>query len=133
MALGSFTLDIQRFADKAKGNMDLVVRKVALDIFGRVIEKSPVKSGRFKSNWLCAIGAIPEGTTLAVDVTAAITQVEAAALGVKAGDVVYLVNNLPYGPRLEFGWSKQAPAGMVRLTVQEFGAVVDQAASEVDK
>jgi len=144
---GPFELNIARFVEKAKGNADLVVRKVALDVFSRVIEKSPVGNpdlwkhpappgytgGRFKSNWLVAIGSIPEGTTVAIDVSAAITRVEAETLGAKAGDVIYLVNNLPYARALEYGHSTQAPVGMVRLTVQEFGAIVDAAASEVPK
>lgn len=129
----SFELQISQWVAKAKENADLVLRKIALDVFGRVIQKSPVDTGRFKSNWLCAVGTIPAGTTLAIDVTAAITRMEAAALGAKTGDVIYLVNNLPYARALEYGHSKQAPAGMVRLTVAEFNAIVDKAASEVNK
>ena len=128
-----FTLQLARWTEKAKDNIDLVVRKIALDIFSRVIQKSPVDTGRFKSNWMCAVGSIPTGTTLAIDVTAVVTRVEAVALGAKAGDVIYLVNNLPYARRLEYGHSKQAPAGMVRLTIAEFNAIVDKAASEVDR
>lgn len=155
MALGTFTLDIQRFVDKANGNLDLVVRKIALDLFLRVIEKSPVDTGRFKSNWQVAIGSIPNGTIeLSKDVshnehgkerelgkeargsfagTASISRVQAEVLGLKAGDVIYLVNNLAYSRALEYGHSKQAPSGMVRTTVQEFGAVAAQAVNEVPK
>lgn len=148
-SLGNFELQIAKFAAKAGGNMDLVVRKIALDLFTRCIEKSPVGNkdiwqhpeqappgytgGRFKSNWQVAIGSIPPGTLTAIDVTAAVTRVEAEVLGMKAGDVIYLVNNLPYARALEYGHSKQAPAGMVRLTVAEYGAVVTKAADEVPK
>lgn len=128
-----FELSIARFVEKAKANADLVVRKIALDIFSRVIQKSPVDTGRFKSNWLVAVGSIPEGTTVAIDVTAAVTRVEAVTLGAKAGDIIYLVNNLPYARRLEYGHSKQAPAGMVRVTIAEYNSVVAKAVSEVDK
>jgi hypothetical protein len=133
MALGNFELDIKRFVDKAKGNIDLVVRKVALDLFSRVIEKSPVDTGRFKSNWQVAIGAIPPGTLELFDKdgSATISRVDAAVLQLKAGDIIYLVNNLPYSRRLEYGYSKQAPAGMVRTSVQEYGAVVTTAANGV--
>lgn len=135
MALGSFELDIQRFVEKAKGNVDLVVRKISLDIFHRVIIKSPVKSGRFKGNWQVAIGSIPAGTLELNDKSGAatISRVDAAVLGLKAGEVIYLVNNLAYARRLEYGHSKQAPSGMVRLTLQEFPGVVNKAASEVSK
>ena len=46
----------------------------------------------------------------------------------KFGATIYLVNNLPYAVRLEYGWSKQAPAGMVRITAAEFQSIVDDAA-----
>jgi len=130
---GNFTLDIQRFVDKANGNIDLVVRKIALDLFKRVIMKSPVLSGRFRGNWQVAIGMIPAGT-LALDDrdgSATIARVTADTLDVKAGEIIYLVNNLSYSRRLEFGYSKQAPTGMVRTTILEYGAVVANAVSEV--
>ena len=135
MALGSFELDIARFVEKAKGNIDLVVRKISLDLFSRVIEKSPVLTGRFRANWQVAIGSIPEGTLDLTDPSGAatISRVQAVTLGLKAGDIVTLVNNLPYARPLEYGHSKQAPAGMVRLSVSEYPQVVTQAASEVPK
>lgn len=46
------------------------------------------------------------------------------------GDVVYLTNSLPYAQRLEHGWSKQAPRGMVRLSAIEFKRFVRQAIRE---
>lgn len=135
MALGNFTLDIQRFVDKAQGNIDLVVRKVALDMFRRVIMKSPVDTGRFKGNWQVAIGSIPNASLLTTDKRGGPTITKAAAVvqGMQIGQVIYCINNVSYSRRLEFGWSKQAPAGMVRLTVAEYGGVVARAASEVPK
>ncbi|VEB42983.1 Uncharacterised protein [Chromobacterium violaceum] len=34
----------------------------------------------------------------------------------------WLVNPMPYAVKLEYGWSKQAPAGMVRLTLAEISS-----------
>lgn len=135
MPLGSFTLDIQRFVDKANGNIDLVVRKIALDLFTRIVLKSPVDTGRFRGNWQVGIGAIPAGTLELNDKagTATISRVTAATLGVSAGQTIYLINNLSYARRLEYGWSKQAPEGMVRKSVAEYPQVVRAAASEVSK
>lgn len=135
MAIGSFEIDIARFVAKAKGNIDLVIRKIALDMFTRVILKSPVDTGRFRGNWQVAIESIPSGT-LALDDktgTATISKVTAVTLGLRAGQTITLVNNLAYARALEYGHSKQAPAGMVRLTLTEFGAVVTKAANEVPK
>jgi hypothetical protein len=37
------------------------------------------------------------------------------------------VNNLPYGIALEYGHSKQAPSGMIRVTLARFQQIVDEA------
>ena len=144
-----FSLQIAKFVEKAKENADLVVRAIAQELFGRIIAQSPVGNpdlwkhpenappgytgGRFKSNWLCSVGSIPAGTTLAIDVTGVTTRMEAEVLGAKAGDIIYLVNNLPYARKIEYGHSKQAPAGLVRLEIANFNSTVDKAASEVPK
>lgn len=135
MALGNFELDIQRFVDKAKGNVDIVIRKIALDIFRRVILKTPVDTGRLRGSYQVAIGSIPSGMTETNDKTgtATIAKVTAATLGLKAGDVIFMVSNLEYARAIEFGHSKQAPGGMVRTTLQEFPQVVAKAANEVPK
>lgn len=130
-----FAAQIADFVAKAKGNADLVVRKVALEMFSRVITKSPVDTGRFRGNWQVAIGSIPGGTLVLDDKagTATIARVTAVALGLKAGEVIYLVNNLAYALPLEYGHSKQAPSGMVRLTIAEFQGVVTAAAASLPK
>jgi hypothetical protein len=135
VALGSFELDIAKFVAKANGNIDLVIRKISLDIFSRVIMKSPVDTGRFRGNWQCAISAMPAGTLVLDDKggTATLAKATAVALGLKAGETIYLVNNLEYARALEYGHSKQAPAGVVRITVAEFPQVVSKAAAEVPK
>lgn len=131
--MATFEADIARFVEKAKGNLDLVVRKIALDMFSRVVLKSPVDTGRFRGNWQVAIGSAPSGVLTLDDKSgrATISRIQAETLKLKAGDVIYLVNNLPYARRLEHGWSKQAPAGMVGITVAEFAGIVGNAAQEV--
>lgn len=130
--MATFSLDVSRWCEKAKDRADLVIRKVALDAFSRVILKTPVDTGRARGNWQVAIGAIPTGTLVINDKagTATIAKVQAASLGLKAGDVIYLVNNLPYARRLEYGWSKQAPGGMVRIAIARWNAIVSKATTE---
>ena len=122
-----------QWVTKTEQKMDLAVRKIALELFSRVILKSPVDTGRFRANWQVAIGSVPDGTLSLEDKggTATISKATATTAGVKAGDVIYLVNNLPYAQRLEDGYSGQAPAGMVGLTVQEFQQVVRQIGAEL--
>lgn len=118
---------------KTDQKMDLAVRKIALEMFSRVILKSPVDTGRFRANWQVAVGSVPDGTLSLEDKsgTATVNKATAATAGVKSGDVIYLVNNLPYAQRLEDGYSGQAPGGMVGLTVQQFQQVVRQIGAEL--
>ena len=122
-----------QWATKTERKMDLAVRKIALELFSRVILKSPVDTGRFRANWQVAIGSVPDGTLEIEDKsgTATISKADASVAGLKAGDVIYLVNNLPYALRLEDGYSGQAPAGMVGLTVQQFQQIVRQIGAEL--
>jgi hypothetical protein len=78
---------------------------------------------------------VPDGTLELEDKsgTATISKATAAAADLQAGEVIYLVNNLPYGPSLERGHSRQAPTGMVGITVAEFQAVAGSAVSTLGK
>lgn len=123
----------EAWVTKTLTKMDLAVQKIALELFSRVILRSPVDAGRFRGNWQVAIGEIPDGTLDLDDKTgqATISKAQAVALNVTAGQVIYLVNNLPYGPRLEEGHSQQAPHGMVALSVQEFQQIANEIGLEL--
>ena len=134
--VGSFADQVAAFEKDARRKMDLAVRRVSLEIFSRVILKSPVDTGRFRGNWQVAIGSIPSGTLELDDKTgtATVSKADLKLVGAKAGDTIYLANNLPYAVRLEEGYSKtQAPQGMVALTVQEFAAIVDAIGIELSR
>lgn len=85
--------------------------------------------GRFRGNWQFSIGAPAEGALDQIDPAGGVTlaklrlQVEQLTIGQTA----YIVNNLPYAVPLEYGHSKQAPGGMVRITLARFQQIVDEA------
>jgi hypothetical protein len=142
-----FALDLTAFAEKAKLNMDAVVRKVVLDIGRDVVMRSPVGNpdkwaspapkgyvgGRFRANWQYGLNAKPEGVSGAIDKSGrtSISRIVAGLPKQAAGHTHYLTNNLPYAMRLETGWSKQAPGGLVGLAVRKFQEVVRKAAAEI--
>lgn len=130
---GPFELALSQFAAAAGENADKVVRQVTLEVASRVIVRSPVDTGRFRGNWRLGVGGPATGTTEVTDKDGGATNgAIAAALPAKAaGTVLYLQNNLPYAWALEHGHSKQAPSGMVGLTVLEFSAIVDKAAGDI--
>jgi hypothetical protein len=55
------------------------------------------------------------------------TQVERWRSGLK----LFLVNLVPYINRLEHGWSKQAPQGMIGITLAEIPQLARQVAQRV--
>lgn len=81
--------------------------------------RSPVLTGRFRASWTIALGAADTTTAPAVPKGATASQAAPQLPAVAFGDVVYLANALPYARRLEYGWSQQAPHGMVRITAAE--------------
>jgi hypothetical protein len=85
--------------------------------------------GRFRGNWQFTIDTPADGVLDQIDpsgnvsVAVLMTQVQALTIGQTA----YIVNNLPYAVPLEYGHSKQAPGGMVRITLARFQQIVDEA------
>jgi hypothetical protein len=99
----AFTADIAGFISKAQDRFDTVFRKTALEVEKRVVIRTPVDTGRARAGW----GLAMQGKFTAV-----------------------LANNVPYIVKLEYGHSKQAPAGMVRPTLAEFSNIVSVATTE---
>jgi hypothetical protein len=118
----SFSALLKRVGDKA----DLVVRKTALELHSSMVRMSPVDTGRFRSNWQSGFGSanIDTGSPENSD---AIGRASAALESWKPGQTIWLTNSLPYSRALEYGHSKQAPGGMVRLTIQNYAAFLENA------
>lgn len=149
----TFALDLQKFAQKAKGRADDAVGLIVVGVAREIDKRSPVGNpdnwdegfkkaaeslgwigpgyvgGRFRANWQLGIGSIPAGVVNAVDPDGSAT-VSAIIAGVPqdaAGKVYFLANNLPYARALEDGYSKQAPAGIVGVTSVMFQSIVNDA------
>ena len=127
--MSSFADQLRIFEAKTIDKMSRVARKITLDAFSGCIMMSPVDTGRFRGNWQTAVGQEPSGTVDLLDPSGnvVIAKVSGAVAGMQIGDVVYMVNNLPYAQPLEDGSSSQAPNGMVKLTVQRFQPIAQEA------
>lgn len=125
----SFALDLQKFAEKAQAKADDAVGRVVVAISAEIDMRSPVDTGRFRGNWQLGVGSMPGGSLERLDKTGDATQarIQAAIPDQASGHIYYIANNLPYAMRLEHGYSKQAPGGMVGLAVTRFQAIVDEA------
>ncbi|WP_342049878.1 MULTISPECIES: HK97 gp10 family phage protein [unclassified Cupriavidus] len=122
------------FVQRAKDNQEIVVRKVGLDLMTSLVLKSPVDTGRFRGNWQVQYNLAPSTVpTLDKSGGPTIAAANGALQTVVIGQTFYLVNHLPYAQRLEYGWSKQAPAGMVRLTLSEYDAYLTRVVGDLKK
>lgn len=124
----SFQSQIKKFNDKTKLKAVRIFRGTALSIFGRVIIRTPVLSGRARGNWQTQLNRAPNSVLDVKDKNgaAAITQAGKAVSRAKLGDTLFLINNLPYIEPLENGSSEQAPTGMVKVSIAEFQARVKE-------
>ena len=120
---------IRRFVnDSLPGAVSQVTRRVALQVLSGVVQRTPVDTGRARGNWQTSIGRGPTSTTERLDKSggAAISEGTAVIGGHKDFEQIQMTNNLPYIARLEDGYSKQAPEGMVGLTLAALGLGVSR-------
>lgn len=129
---GSFTAQLQQFADETMEKADSIFRDVVMSMAGVIVRLSPVDTGNFKGAWRLSIDGydttVPEtpdkqgGEVLA--------RMLAEVGNLTFGQAAYLQNNLPYAVPLEFGHSTQAPTGIVRIAQAQFQQLVQQAVRE---
>ena len=131
--MSKFTLDIQAFVAKAKKNPETVMRSVSLKLFSAIIKASPVDTGRFRGNWQTTGVTPATGLIAGVDPTGnkAVNSAATFITNAPGWDTFTLTNNLPYAERLEYGWSKQAPTGIVRVNVIRFQQLINEEAAKV--
>lgn len=100
--------------------------RAALDKkFGKLRKPKGYVGGRFRANWNTSVTAPDETVTDDVDPSGSKATANVLAKMGGAGSVTFLTNGLPYGERLEYeGWSKQSPAGMVRVSMARVDSYV---------
>lgn len=130
---GNFTESLDEFAGYAMEMATQIFRSVVIEVGSSVIRLSPVLTGQFKGNWALTIDTTYTQNTAPVDKDGqdTINEIVRRAQSLNYGQTAYIVNNLPYGVPLEYGYSKKAPAGMVRITQARFQQIVSQALDEL--
>ena len=123
----SFSLDLSRFKDLTEKKMEQAVKKTFIQLSTDIVRDTPVASGRLRFNWFPAINKFSESQSDYTDkrIGSAIAKFTAKANQYKLGDMITLSNNLPYAYDIEYGASKKkSPAGMVRINISRFNAMV---------
>lgn len=132
---GSFAAQLQAFGELVQQDADEVFQIVATEVGQSVINLTPVDTGRALSNWNAGINAPDDVYRETEDPLDSKTSARLAGefQSLKFGDTAYITNATPHVPFLEYGSSKQAPNGMIRITLARFNNIVQDAVSRVAK
>jgi hypothetical protein len=86
-------------------NIEEVRRGYAFEIFKRVVQRTPVDTGLARGNWLPSTGSPSEAVTDTKDKSGnkTIQNIKAVVEQAKGDEPLFLVNNLPYIEKLEYG------------------------------
>ena len=125
----SFGTDLRRFRIKTLATLEQVYRASLFDLNTAIILGTPVDKGILRNNWYISFIDDTELTTSepAPTGTSTIERAKASLQNVGISSVVYIFNNLPYGPAIEYdGHSGKAPEGMVRINVAKWDAIVSK-------
>jgi hypothetical protein len=121
--LNGFKADLMAFSDQLNIGIGQARRRVALEMFQKITQRTPRDTGRAAAAWNLSDGAPnpavpPEGKD-------AYALPSPAPISDRPFEVTFVANALPYIERLEFeGWSKQAPNGFARIVIAETEAEV---------
>lgn len=137
--MSKFGQDIKKWAEKVKAGENKVIRAALLQTSNSIIRSTPVGKpslwqskppkgyvgGTARGNWNASIGkidsTIDKNSIYRRGGAANVQDKLSVAVSKASGNMFYLTNSVPYIMRLEYqGWSTQAPAGMVRVSVLEF-------------
>jgi hypothetical protein len=138
----SFASDIEKFAAKAKVGYNDAVNGALFGLSRSVILSTAVDEGRARGEWFASLSSYP--TTTNGNVGANFSQVQMVS-SKAAGGVFYLTNNMPYIGKLEYGgypnpsngdktingFSKQAPQGMVRISIENFQQMLNESVNNL--
>jgi hypothetical protein len=119
--LAQFNKELDNFTKKVPAMATVIQKKVVLEALRRLVMRTPVDTGRARANWQVTISEPSEGQVDSTDVegNAAIAKGLAALTGLPDFQVIWISNNVDYIEFLEHGSSKQAPEGMLAVTVEE--------------
>lgn len=140
--MANFMDTINQWVEKTEVRIDDILQTIVIKVGESVVRLSPVDTGLFRGNWQMTIDSGSSSSLLRYDQTgdSTLAAIASIANSFTAGQVAYIQNHVLYGDDLEWGlyngptakvtdegYSRQAPAGMVRVTEGQFLNIVNEA------
>ena len=119
----SFESDWQKVSQKLDRVLSEGIRATLFEVGTAIIKETPVDTGRARGNWQASVNSASGSELSRTSEGAAITQLSQEA-SAAIGNTFFFTNNVPYIRRLEYGYSDQAPQGMVRRNLQNFNRLL---------
>jgi hypothetical protein len=96
-------------------------RLVAVELFRRIVFRTPVDTGRLRGNWQMTVNYSPDEIKEPDKSFEAVTNRGISSLAtLPPGSTVFITNNLDYAYYLEYTRrSKKSPEGMVEISIAE--------------
>ena len=128
--MAKWSMDLTKYAKKKGVEFKEVRRNYAFALYSSIVKKTPVDTGRARGNWNITVGH--DSFTQDEDKTPKFKSPDQVPEP-KGDETIYISNNLDYITKLEYGgypnppkggngktvngFSKQAPNGMVGVTL----------------
>lgn len=140
--MANFLDTINQWVEETETRIDETLQTIVFKVGESVVTLSPIDTGLFKGNWQLEIDQTASSSLLRYDVdgVATLSDMARKVNSFTAGQIAYIQNHVLYGNDLEWGlysgptekvtdegFSRQAPAGMVRITEQRFTRIVNEA------
>ena len=128
--MAKWTMDLNKYCKNKEVELKDVRKTYAFALYSSIVKKTPVDTGRARGNWNITVGH--DDTTSSKKTKPQFKNVDEVPK-VEGDESIYISNNLPYITKLEYGgypnppkkgsgktvkgYSKQAPEGMVGVTL----------------
>lgn len=123
-AIDDFNASVNKFIKTIPERANDIKTAVALRLLERIVDMTPVDTGRARGNWTVSVDSPRLDATKRKTKSGSSAVMAGAAViaTVTGGQSIWINNNLPYIERLENGYSNQAPAGMLSVSLAEVGS-----------
>lgn len=128
--MAQWTMDLNKYVKKTKTQISDVRTAYAYALYSSIVRKTPVDTGRARANWNISAG---RSDTSVTENTRTTPKPKTVMPNPEGDESIFISNNLPYIETLEYGgypkdpkggngktingYSKQAPEGMVGVTL----------------
>lgn len=137
--LGQFEASLAKWVPSFNKKLDELVRNVAFVVSDNIVNGgkygpgTPIRTGYARASWWFSIGSPGLPHQAARNPLTPFDQWHGKAdlskiAEFKAGQIGFLLSNTVYMPALEYGWSGQAPSGMIRVVLAQAQQILNDVA-----